>query len=38
MPVIMTASLYDTAQWCARLLAQIQEDPEVFHPEKGLAA
>jgi ERCC4-type nuclease len=38
MPVIMTASLYETAQWCARLLAQIQEDPEVFHPEKGLAA
>lgn len=38
MPVIMTASLYETAQWCARLLSQIQEEPEVFHPEKGLAA
>lgn len=37
MPVISTSSVKDTAQWCGRLLAQITDDPTVFHPE-GLAA
>jgi hypothetical protein len=38
LPIIMTSSCYETAQWCTRLLKQIEEDTEVFHPEKGLAA
>ena len=38
MPVLHTASLTATAQWCQRLLEQMTSDPEVFHPQKGLAA
>jgi ERCC4-type nuclease len=38
LPVLHTGSIRETAQWCGRLLGQIQEDALVFHPEKGLAA
>lgn len=38
MPVLHTQSIRETAQWCQRLTDQLQADPEVFHPEKGLAA
>jgi len=38
MPVLQTASIKETAQWCGRLLDQLSAEPEVFHPQKGLAA
>ena len=38
MPVLHTASIKETARWCGRLLDQIIAEPEVFHPQKGLAA
>jgi hypothetical protein len=38
MPLLHVASLKATAQWCQRLLEQLTDEPEVFHPQKGLAA
>jgi ERCC4-type nuclease len=37
MPVIMSASIAETAAWCRTLLAQLQDDSTVFHPEDDMA-
>jgi len=38
IPVLASASIAETARWCATLLAQLTEDPAVFEPEDGLTA
>ncbi len=38
MPVLASANIAETAQWCQRLLEQLTDDPAVFQPESGLAA
>ena len=35
MPVLQSASVYDTAAWCGTLLSQLTDDAAVFHPESG---
>jgi ERCC4-type nuclease len=35
MPVLASTNLADTARWCGVLLAQLGDDPTVFHPESG---
>ena len=37
MPVLASADLADTARWCRVLLAQLEADPTVFHPEGDMA-
>jgi ERCC4-type nuclease len=37
MPVLCSASITGTAQWCRTLLAQLSDDPTVFHPEGDMA-
>ena len=38
MPVLSTTSIADTARWCQILLAQLTDDPTVFHPDSEAAA
>jgi ERCC4-type nuclease len=38
IPVLASASIAETARWCATLLAQLTEDPAVFEPEDSLTA
>lgn len=37
MPVLFSSSIADTARWCRILLAQLQDDAEVFKPEGEMA-
>lgn len=37
MPVLAADSILDTARWCRVLLAQLTDDPTVFHPEGDMA-
>jgi ERCC4-type nuclease len=37
MPVLMTASIQETALWCRTLMAQLTDDATVFHPEGDMA-
>ena len=37
MPVLMTASIQETALWCRTLMAQLTDDVSVFHPEGDMA-
>lgn len=37
MPVLMSASLQETARWCRILLTQLQDDPTTFQPEGDMA-
>jgi ERCC4-type nuclease len=38
IPVLRSSSLRETAHWCSVFMAQLSEDPNVFHPESGIAA
>jgi ERCC4-type nuclease len=38
MPVLAADNTTATAQWCRVLLAQLRDDPKVFHPESGSIA
>jgi len=38
IPVLASASIAETARWCATMLAQLTEDPAVFEPEESLSA
>jgi len=37
MPVLAADTLMDTARWCRTLLAQLTDDPAVFHPDSEAA-
>jgi ERCC4-type nuclease len=38
LPVLAADTIADTARWCRVLLAQLRDDPRVFHPEEGAEA
>lgn len=38
LPVLATTSIQDTANWCKTLVAQLTDDPTVFHPDSSTAA
>lgn len=38
LPVLTADNMTATAQWCRVLLAQLRDDPTVFHPESGSIA